>query len=472
MSATYEQKFYDNLIEEFNKAIKRVKRYESGKTPLTTNSETLLSYKTTITSTYNALISYIATHFEKFNAESKAILSNRIDYSKQKLIECFKVLRLNYDWSDNQFDLIDIEKVGPIDDDFDESSAGEELTSDDKLNTTDSLVVDEANKSDISILVQTKSTNSNSEANGIMPQTTSEFLRLAASMINYKYDGDPLKLESFVADVELVSEVASDENADLCLKFVKAKLEGKALESIPEDVASVTAIINALKNEIKPENSKIIEGKMSALRIEKGNFTKFSEQAEKLAEALRRTLVVEGISRAKAQELTVTKTVEVCRKMARNEIVKSVLASKAFDSPKDVIAKFITENTIARTEFREALNFKNKKFPQNGNGNNNRQQKKFDPQRNRNGSNRFNSNQSNRQHNNGSNGNSSRSDGQNSGHNTRRFYNSNRQNNNFGNRQNRNNGNGGNEHTIRIVSGNQDSPSTDGQGNMYHVPMN
>lgn len=128
---------------------------------------------------------------------------------------------------------------------------------------------------------------------------------------------------------------------------------------MPEDIIAVQDIIDALRDGIAPTTSAVLEGKFMALKLEKSNFTKFTDLAEKLSEDFRRSLVMEGIPRNKAQEMTIKKTVELCRKTARSEIVKSVLSAARFSSPKEVIAKFVTENDVARREKKEQEQFKN-----------------------------------------------------------------------------------------------------------------
>lgn len=58
-----------------------------------------------------------------------------------------------------------------------------------------------------------------------MLRTKAEFIKLAGPILNYKYNGDPLKLSTFVTDMELVVELAEVEQKDLCFKFIKSKLE-------------------------------------------------------------------------------------------------------------------------------------------------------------------------------------------------------------------------------------------------------
>lgn len=207
-------------------------------------------------------------------------------------------------------------------------------------------------------------------------QTVEEFIKLVSPMLNYKYEGDPLKLESFIEDVELVESLAtSDASKGVLVKFLKTKIAGKARECLPEVVATVNDIKNALKNGIKPDNSLVIEGRLTALRVYKNNYTKFSEDAEKLADAFRRSLIGEGFTKEKANQLTLTKTKEICRRVAKNDLVRGIIASTSFDSPAEVIAKLVTETDIAQKEKKD-----NDTFQKRGqqNNKNNKRNTKFD----------------------------------------------------------------------------------------------
>lgn len=113
---------------------------------------------------------------------------------------------------------------------------------------------------------------------------------------------------------------------------------------------------------IKPESFDVVEGKIMALKVRKGNYTEFTQEAEKLAKAFRRSLVVSGISQQKAQEMTIKKTVELYRKTARSEIVKSVLASSHYEQP----ATLVTQNDMAKKEKAESDAFKGQQSKNSG----------------------------------------------------------------------------------------------------------
>lgn len=190
-----------------------------------------------------------------------------------------------------------------------------------------------------------------------MPQSATDLLRIAAQTINRNYFGDPLGLNAFINAIELLESVTEEENKDVLKRFILAKLEGKALEAIPPNPATVLIIKEALKSKIKPDSSKIIEGRMLALKNDKISTQEFSKAAEELADAFTRTLIVEGIPQDKANEMSIEKTVDMCRATTRSNLVKSVLASSQFTDAKSVIAKFIVESNTENRD-KQVLSYK------------------------------------------------------------------------------------------------------------------
>lgn len=244
--------------------------------------------------------------------------------------------------------------------------------------------------------IETNSTDNSTENSTIMPQSKEDFFKMASAVIKEKFDGDPLKLDSFITDAEFVESMTETANKDTFLKFIKTKISGRAKECLPENdtITSFDIIKNALQKDIKPDSSIVVEGKMATLRLSKGDFTKFAEEAEKLAEAYRRSLIFEKYPREKAAELTIRKTKELCRRTARNDVVKSVIDSTQYDNPAEVIATYITQNDVARKEKKEFDSFQ--KRPQNKGG---QKGQKYDNKNKKNGNynkgNKFNKNKSN-----------------------------------------------------------------------------
>lgn len=177
------------------------------------------------------------------------------------------------------------------------------------------------------------------------------FFKLASATLNYNYSGDPLKLTSFIDSVELLESVSdSADTKTLLVSFVKTKLEGNARECLPEKCDSLDQIKTALRSKIKPDGAKVVEGRMLALRLDRNSVQDFTRKAEELSDAFRRALVVEGIPSTKADELTIDKTIELCRANTNSSLVKAVLASSKFESAKQVIAKMVTESNLDKQE--------------------------------------------------------------------------------------------------------------------------
>lgn len=249
-------------------------------------------------------------------------------------------------------------------------------------------------------------------------QTIDDLMKYTQSILNYKFTGDPLDLNGFISDAELLYSLArNEETQEFCFTYIKNRVRGRAEEFIPDDCKSFEALKKALKDKIKPQSSVIIEGKMIALQVNKNDYTKFASDVEKLAEALRRSLVVEGITKAKAESMTIQKTIDLCRSNAKNSVVKSVLESNRFESSAEVVAAFITQSDKARREAKDAQasnpnksntgNYtqRHRNFNRNRNGNNDKRSDNRSDNRYGNRGNR-NRNQQNQQRNRGRNNNS------------------------------------------------------------------
>lgn len=217
-----------------------------------------------------------------------------------------------------------------------------------------------------------------------------EFIRLTAQTINKNYNGDPLSLNAFVNAINLAKEMSAGTHNDILKTFILTKLEAKALECVDPN-GTVDDIINDLKNNIKPDSSKVVSGRMLALKLNKLTTQEYAIKAEELAEAFQRSLVIEGIKRDKAKEMAIDKTVEMCRQSAKNDLVRSVLAAAHFKDPKEAIAKLITEQVTNDTE-RQVLHFNQQNGRYNNKNKSNFKYNKFNNSNNNGNNNRYNNN--------------------------------------------------------------------------------
>lgn len=355
MPATFVVK-YQELKKEFQTVKKRI-----VKTKISKNTNKLNEYRRDIIATHDAIVSHVSGFIHTLRSTDKEYYRNELLYIRDKTIECFGRLRLKIVVSKNLLALVSEGKITNSDS-SDESNSDQDIS-----NTT--IYADAGETSLIDTEDENNSSTQSESDEGNMAMTVVEFLRISAQTINRNYDGDPLALDAFINSIELLEELATRELQTTFLKFIKSKLEGKALESIPADVANVAGIKAALREQIKPDSSKVIAGRMLALRVDRSKMVDFTQQAELLSEALQRSLIVEGISQAKAREMTIEKAVEVCRNASRSDLVKSVLAATPFTAPKEVIAKFVVESA---TEYKEKQILAYRQTQRRGNNNNQR----------------------------------------------------------------------------------------------------
>ncbi|XP_067639439.1 bromodomain-containing protein DDB_G0270170-like [Eurosta solidaginis] len=280
------------------------------------------------------------------------------------------------------------------------------------------------------------------------------FINTCASIMRDNYSGDPLALGSFINKVELM-EVFSNENlTPTFIAFLKSKLEGKARGALPTHIESVNQIKEALCSEIRPDTSKVVAGKIAALRVTNNNFSEFSKQVEELSDSLERCLFIEGMTKAKAHEMAVEQTISVCRLNSRSDMVKSILASTTFKDSKDVVAKMIIEREQEVKE-RQVLAFRSRPIRYNNFRGNSRNNSNF--RYNNNSNFRFNNN-ANRQHNNTNFRNNNYNRGNNRNYNRGNSNSNNNNNNRSGNNRNSNNQGSNSRNSANVRSLNAEAP--------------
>lgn len=358
------------LKEEFVLVAKRILKEQ-----LSTNPVTLKEYERDIIKAHNNFVTYVSTFYGRLEKEEdKKFVKGELLYIRGKTKACFTNLNLIFEFPANLLEKIAIvssdpeahgSNSNPESNPLNTNSENSDSNPDPQnTNSGDSNSNSDTNPKpnsdpdhnngdsdkDEDEEDRYKSFQENFEKKNKMsdPMTEREFLTLAAANIKC-YAGDPLKLRSFINSVNVVKRVVGPHGA-LLVEFVKSKLEGRAEECVPDETDTIDEIFRALKNEIKPDNSRVIEGRMLALKIDKSNMQDYSKQAEELAEALERSLVVEGITQAKAKSMAIDRTVDMCRQSAKSDLVRSVLASATFNSPKEVVAKFVVESATETKE--------------------------------------------------------------------------------------------------------------------------
>lgn len=337
---------FDELKNEFLAVVKRILKKN-----LSNNIETLKLYKSDIIKKYNLIIQYFNKHTPTYTEDQLSRCKTEFDAIKAKFLSCLNRLHCVHELELSQSTVIDEASIlDPITDIEFNKILSESSTDEDQSTSQDPPI----NISDLSIqsdleIEKTIINNQDSDLEqsvNMATVTKLEFLRLCGETIPTIYSGNSLLLQSFLNSIELLATVSgTDESLTAALiAFIKTRLAGKALEVITPADTTVNLITVRLSNSIKPDNDKVIRGKMAALRADKNSLQEFSKQAEILADSLKRALVLDGIPHEKANAMTIDETISMCKSSAKTDYVKSILASTTFKNPKEVVAKFIIEN--------------------------------------------------------------------------------------------------------------------------------
>ncbi|XP_031639262.1 hybrid signal transduction histidine kinase E-like [Contarinia nasturtii] len=385
---TFNQTQYDQIKKTFNDIAKKIYNYKSRQIPSDPWKENTI---TEFLISFNNLKVYIKNNFKNLQQTDQTRFTDALLTYEDKFIARLAILGVTCENLPPPFDEIDQASIKSIskeealnishshDIDFSDTENNSNPNTQPSGSNSDTSTVTNNSNSDTQPSGSSSTTptvNHNSISNQQPQQITHNnmvmekvaYMSLIAANIRHSYNGDPLKLQPFLASIDLMKEMA-EENVSLLrvlTKFVLSKLEGYAAEVVPPNATSIDIIVDTLKDKIHPEGSKVVEGNMMALRVEKGNLLEYAKKAEELSNDLRRALVMEGIPLAKAEEVITEKTIELCRANTNNSVVRSILGGGHFKSPKEVIAKYIVETNTTK---QEAQIFAMRKFSNNRNHN-------------------------------------------------------------------------------------------------------
>lgn len=340
-------------LEQFKEIFRTVAK-RILKEKLSKNPNKLFEYKQDIYTAYVNLVNFVNSIYNTITAEEKADTYELLTYVANKFEECLIRLNCKYRLSESLLDIPNFEDIKLIGIEIDSEQTVEPIESETEdfhdsipnksnieLNQTEHIEASFTNEGDseeelhsISVLFEEDE----------FKMEVPDFMRLCANTINYKYEGEATGLTPFINAIELLEQIATTNPLQaILISFLKTKLVGKAGEALTAEDNNLAAIKAKLKLKIKPESSKVLEGRLSALKMDRQSLQEFSKTAEDLADQLKRSLVMEGIPDHKANEMTVEKTIKMCRASARSDVVKSILAATTFENSKEVIAKLIVE---------------------------------------------------------------------------------------------------------------------------------
>lgn len=167
------------------------------------------------------------------------------------------------------------------------------------------------------------------------------FLKFASSLLP-KFSGLPEDRDSFIENIRLLNSLATKENYPTFISFLKGRVSGIVYEAC-RNCQDVESIIKEIESTVVSESADVIEARINGLYFNLQNISQFCTDLDVLLDKFVIALVSEGVSRNRAYIMSVKLCTDVCRRSARNDLIKSIMASSSFSSHKEVTAKFQLE---------------------------------------------------------------------------------------------------------------------------------
>lgn len=295
--------------DKFHNVAKRILKKD-----LSTNVETLATYKVDIVKAYNDFIDYATLQIiqlTKSNEDLKETFITATFATRQKFIKCLKNLNLTYQFGTKPFERVEISKL-----------------------------IEQLNESDIS----------SEEEFDIPPEnppemaapTQIEFISAYTKLIP-PFDGDLDKKQAFLDALELIRLNVGAHN-DVAVSMIKSKLTKKARTCLQASDNTVQLIINRITTEIKGESSDSIVAKIHNIKQKDKSANKYVKEIEDLAELLKTAFISEGVPPQLAEKYSTQQSVIAMKHNASNEKVKLVMEAGKFDNLNEAVAKFVGTN--------------------------------------------------------------------------------------------------------------------------------
>lgn len=341
--------------QEYDKFILVTKRILKEK--LSTNPTTLEQYRWDVVTAYNVFVKFVVDNFYNVDKPGQTVLKEKTQAAREKLVACLNALGCLYELPKNIFEEIDVATIGnvavpPGTSEEERQKQERERREEEERQKQEREKREEEEREkrerERREEEEERQRREREDQNAKMTdplKAQKELLDIVNGQIRKPYDGNPMGLQTFITGVEIAKDFAN--TGDLKTKlvaYVKGRLEGRARELIPDGDITIEQLIEKLKQAIKPENSKIIEARIASLHYSYAKQEEFATKAEELTDALRRTLIIEGIAPTKANEMTIDRTIQLCSRSANSDVVKAILGASSFNTAKEVVAKLITSN--------------------------------------------------------------------------------------------------------------------------------
>lgn len=168
---------------------------------------------------------------------------------------------------------------------------------------------------------------------------TQQFIELAAAIIPQQFDGDEMKLKSFIDSLQLLNTFATtDSLQSLAVQFVKTRLIGKARHIITSET-TLDDVLHTLQSRIKFPKFTEIKDMMKGLDYTR-NVNIFCEKLNVLAERLLCSFLNDGLPFKVAEDHVMLEVKDMLCNNATCQCIEFKITSKKFDTVSEAIATY------------------------------------------------------------------------------------------------------------------------------------
>lgn len=198
-----------------------------------------------------------------------------------------------------------------------------------------------------------------------------------ATAIVQPYDGCADKLEAFVDAANLLNELTKEAHRPMAIKFLKTRLNGKARQCLPENIATIDDLVKQVKEqcmEVISPQSIIAKLKVSS---QKGDVAKFCSEVESLTTQLQNVYISQKIPGDVAKSMATKAGIDTLINGIKNTEMKIILKAGTFPSVKEAVQK-INENLTQETNNpNQILHMSSQRYTNRGRQNFNTQRGNF-----------------------------------------------------------------------------------------------
>lgn len=357
----YSRKDFKNLVEEFDKYAKRVL-----KTHISQVADTRERYIKDLIRTHNSIISYLEPCADDLNDTEQGYIKDKVIKVKQKVKRAFTNLICTIHVPQEAvISYIDaqVDTDSELDDTIIDVDGEEDLVTNasDPEDNTESEKLDQINnqaESQPTIQSQVENSLEVYTAMAATPEETRTHKKYLSEQFKGKYDGNSDELPSII---RIIDSIAEDTPANLVassINWLVSRFTGRAAEAVPDGTETFAELKAGLKAYIKPDSVRELESRMVTLTLG-NNAGEFAKKMDDLSEDLRKAYLRTGVPHAMALQMTIDKTIELCRAQARTTMVETAFQHpQLFTTPKEVTSKFVVESNKQKEKDAKTLTFR------------------------------------------------------------------------------------------------------------------